>query len=313
MGVFLRAVEAVVFRSKFYPMPGRFPSSTGGGRRTPCENERKLAPCRSGSPAVLPCDPLHPGGAIQREAQSRTHEMHERSIELNTNRDLLDTRTIVLNQGDPEEKREEIRRYFHQTWEIDEALIETLKYHETFYRRADPLRHPLIFYFGHTSVFFVNKLIIAKLIDRAGQRQVRIDVRHRCGRDVLGRPRHVPLRLACGGRGPGVPQHGAGAGGRADPEHAARHADRLGEPLLGDHDGHRARAHPPGDVLGADPAAADRRASRASALGDVSPVGRSARERADRGRAGKGPAREAEGSPPLRLGQRVRRARGRDR
>ena len=75
------------------------------------------------------------------------------------------TRTVVLNQGDPEEKREEIRRYFHQTCEIDEALIETLEYHETFYRRADPLRHPLIFYFGHTSVFYVNKLIIAKLID----------------------------------------------------------------------------------------------------------------------------------------------------
>ena len=92
--------------------------------------------------------------------------MKERSVKLNANPDLRHTRTVVLNQGDPEEKREEIRRYFHQTYEIEEALIETLRYYETFYRRADALRHPLIFYFGHTSVFYVNKLIIAKLIDK---------------------------------------------------------------------------------------------------------------------------------------------------
>lgn len=28
--------------------------------------------------------------------------------------------------------------------------------------RADPLRHPLIFYYGHTAVFFINKLRLAK-------------------------------------------------------------------------------------------------------------------------------------------------------
>jgi hypothetical protein len=97
---------------------------------------------------------------------SRDRDMRERSVKLSVDPGLRDTRTVVLDQGDPEEKRNEIRRYFHQTYQIDEALIETLRYHETFYRRADPLRHPLIFYFGHTSVFFVNKLIIAKLIDK---------------------------------------------------------------------------------------------------------------------------------------------------
>jgi 5-histidylcysteine sulfoxide synthase/putative 4-mercaptohistidine N1-methyltranferase len=30
--------------------------------------------------------------------------------------------------------------------------------------RADPLRHPIIFYYGHTSVFFVNKLVLAGLL-----------------------------------------------------------------------------------------------------------------------------------------------------
>lgn len=76
------------------------------------------------------------------------------------------TRTLVLNDGTPELKREEIRRYFHATFDIDEALLETLKYEETFYQRADPLRHPLIFYSGHTAVFFINKLILAQLIDQ---------------------------------------------------------------------------------------------------------------------------------------------------
>lgn len=76
------------------------------------------------------------------------------------------TKTIVLNSGDPEEKREEIRRYFHQTYDLYEKLNKTLKSEKTFYLRADPLRHPLIFYYGHTAAFYINKLIIAKLIDK---------------------------------------------------------------------------------------------------------------------------------------------------
>ncbi len=92
--------------------------------------------------------------------------MRERNIELQSDLALRNTRTIILDQGDPEAKREEIRRYFHATYDIDEALLETLRYHETFTRRADPLRHPLIFYFGHTAVLYVNKLLIARLIDR---------------------------------------------------------------------------------------------------------------------------------------------------
>ncbi|MFC1596836.1 5-histidylcysteine sulfoxide synthase [Planctomycetota bacterium] len=79
---------------------------------------------------------------------------------------LRQTRTILLNAGDPEKKRAEIRQYFHDTYDIDESLLEILRYDETFYRRADPLRHPLVFYFGHTAVFYINKLMLAKLVDR---------------------------------------------------------------------------------------------------------------------------------------------------
>ena len=78
---------------------------------------------------------------------------------------LRQTKTILLNAGNVEEKRLEIRQYFHDTYDIDESLYEILKYDETFYRRADPLRHPLIFYFGHTATLYVNKLLLARLIE----------------------------------------------------------------------------------------------------------------------------------------------------
>ena len=77
---------------------------------------------------------------------------------------LRNTRTIILNEGSAEAKREEIRSYFHNTFSIDEQLYDTLSRDEAFYLRAEPLRHPLIFYLGHTAVFYINKLIIASII-----------------------------------------------------------------------------------------------------------------------------------------------------
>jgi 5-histidylcysteine sulfoxide synthase/putative 4-mercaptohistidine N1-methyltranferase len=79
--------------------------------------------------------------------------------------DLRTTRTTILNEGDPEQKRAEILEYFHRTFDLDEKLYDTLRYDDTFYLRADRLRHPLIFYFGHTATFFINKLTIARVIE----------------------------------------------------------------------------------------------------------------------------------------------------
>ena len=78
--------------------------------------------------------------------------------------DLL-TKTIDLQTGNPEEKRREILNYFEKTWAIDEKLYTQLKSDDVFYHRGDPLRHVLLFYFGHTAVFFINKLMLAKIID----------------------------------------------------------------------------------------------------------------------------------------------------
>jgi 5-histidylcysteine sulfoxide synthase/putative 4-mercaptohistidine N1-methyltranferase len=73
--------------------------------------------------------------------------------------------TTDLINGNAEEKKAEIRDYFLKTYALDEKLYEHLKNDRAFYRRADPLRHPLIFYYGHTAVFFINKLVLAKIID----------------------------------------------------------------------------------------------------------------------------------------------------
>ena len=76
------------------------------------------------------------------------------------------TRTPLLDSGDPEEKRQEILDYFHDSFTLYESLFECLASEEAFYQRANRLRQPLIFYYGHTAVFFINKLNVANLIDQ---------------------------------------------------------------------------------------------------------------------------------------------------
>ncbi|MEI7816658.1 MAG: 5-histidylcysteine sulfoxide synthase [Desulfuromonadales bacterium] len=79
--------------------------------------------------------------------------------------DLHTTHSTVISHGDPVLKRAEILEYFHKTFDIDEKLYDTLRHDDTFYQRADRLRHPLIFYFGHTATFYINKLVVAKVIN----------------------------------------------------------------------------------------------------------------------------------------------------
>ncbi len=72
--------------------------------------------------------------------------------------------SVNLSEGTIEEKRNEIKKQFIQTYELDEKLFDLLKEKEFIYEQPNSLRHPLIFYFGHTATFFVNKLILANII-----------------------------------------------------------------------------------------------------------------------------------------------------
>ncbi|MBI9032549.1 5-histidylcysteine sulfoxide synthase [bacterium] len=73
-------------------------------------------------------------------------------------------KTLNLRKTASIPKKEEIKNYFLNTYGVEEELYKTLKRDESFYLRADPLRHPIIFYYGHTSAFYMNKLILAGLI-----------------------------------------------------------------------------------------------------------------------------------------------------
>ena len=75
------------------------------------------------------------------------------------------TLPVRLAGNDTEAKREEIRRYFHRSYDRFESLFDLLKDESVFYRKSEPTRHPMIFYFGHTATFFINKLMLAKVID----------------------------------------------------------------------------------------------------------------------------------------------------
>jgi len=70
-----------------------------------------------------------------------------------------------LHGGDPELKREEIKAYFQHCYKRYESLFELVVDESAYFQKADPLRHPIIFYYGHTATFFINKLKFAKIID----------------------------------------------------------------------------------------------------------------------------------------------------
>lgn len=77
----------------------------------------------------------------------------------------LHTMPVTLTGSDPEVKREEIRDYFHKTHDLFEDLFTVFKDDTVFYEQPEPTRHRMIFYFGHTATFFINKFMIAKMID----------------------------------------------------------------------------------------------------------------------------------------------------
>ena len=79
--------------------------------------------------------------------------------ESDMSRDLFN-RTPILSGNDPDTVRRVIGNYFHATFDRYEKLFETLSCDESYYKKPITLRHPLIFYLGHTATFFINKLTL---------------------------------------------------------------------------------------------------------------------------------------------------------
>jgi 5-histidylcysteine sulfoxide synthase len=73
-------------------------------------------------------------------------------------------RTPQLDGSNEASMRLTLAAYFHDTFSRYESLFRTLTCDEAYYKKPISLRHPLIFYFGHTATFFINKLLLAGLI-----------------------------------------------------------------------------------------------------------------------------------------------------
>jgi len=71
----------------------------------------------------------------------------------------------TLSGVDSEKKRREIKAYFQFCYRRYESLFNLVADEKAYFRKADPLRHPIIFYYGHTATFFINKLKLSSVID----------------------------------------------------------------------------------------------------------------------------------------------------
>ncbi|MBD2139405.1 5-histidylcysteine sulfoxide synthase [Anabaena sp. FACHB-1237] len=59
---------------------------------------------------------------------------------------------------------ETLLNYFENSWNLEETLFQSLISSDAFYLNPDPLRNKLIFYLGHSAVFYINKLVAVDLL-----------------------------------------------------------------------------------------------------------------------------------------------------
>ena len=71
----------------------------------------------------------------------------------------------TLHGVNHEEKRKEIKAYFQYCFKRYESLFNIVHNEKAYFQKADTLRHPILFYYGHTATFFINKFKLAKIID----------------------------------------------------------------------------------------------------------------------------------------------------
>ncbi|MDN5871165.1 MAG: 5-histidylcysteine sulfoxide synthase [Nitrococcus sp.] len=77
----------------------------------------------------------------------------------------LFSRTPDLSCCNEADLRRRLRDYFISTFTRYESLFDCLSSAQAFFEKPISLRHPLIFYLGHTATFFINKLLLARLVD----------------------------------------------------------------------------------------------------------------------------------------------------
>lgn len=93
-----------------------------------------------------------------------THDSSQPRTSQSTSHTNAMLRTPSLKEGNPVTKREEIKHYFLNTFDTYSHIFGCLANDSAYFEKSIPLRHPLIFYLGHTATFFVNKLSLAQLL-----------------------------------------------------------------------------------------------------------------------------------------------------
>lgn len=88
--------------------------------------------------------------------------MNSKFHELQTMHKSMSSKTLLI-QNHPA-LREAIKKYFLETYAIYEQLFSILCCDEAYYIRSEPLRHPLIFYYGHTAAVYINKCFDYRII-----------------------------------------------------------------------------------------------------------------------------------------------------
>lgn len=140
-------------------------------------------PACASSPSASPlASPLVVQGRPPRRDGKRylapwTYDEATEAFNLNPTRDLKSTRTTNLAVDTKpgalplEQQRmqrcEQLRQYFHATCELFEKIFEHILGDEAYLvPPIHKLRHPLVFYLGHTATFYINKLAVAGLTQR---------------------------------------------------------------------------------------------------------------------------------------------------
>lgn len=110
---------------------------------------------------------MHSGQSLLRKSavESRSVSVDAVPEKKLLTRTPLFSRTPNLREGDEANLRRRLRNYFLDTFNTYESLFECLANEQAFYTKPISLRHPLIFYYGHTATFFVNKLLLTRMIN----------------------------------------------------------------------------------------------------------------------------------------------------
>ena len=66
-----------------------------------------------------------------------------------------------LYDGSESEKRKEMGDYFSDAWDKEDTLFSLLKDESSLFEQPEPTRNPLVFYYGHSAAFYINKLVMS--------------------------------------------------------------------------------------------------------------------------------------------------------